>query len=44
MSKETKNVELLKKISDQIWLHDLDDHTPEQAADRLRNHLKGTRK
>ena len=25
MSKETKNMELLKKLSDQIWLHDLDE-------------------
>ena len=25
MSKETTNTELLKKLSDQIWLHDLDE-------------------
>lgn len=25
MSKETKNVEYFKKLSDQIWLHDLDE-------------------
>ena len=25
MSKETKTTELLKKLSDEIWLHDLDE-------------------